>query len=392
MSTAKTKMNAFNRRQFLKTGGAAVLGAFVSRGYEWPPQGREQTLYVGTYTSGKSEGIYVYRMNSVTGALTRLKSIQSVNPSFLVIDRSRRYLYAVNEVKEFDGKPEGAVSAFSIEPKTGSLTFLNQQSSRGADPCHLTVDRKRKLLVVANYTGGNVAVLPINGDGSLAAATDVKQHQGSSIKEQQNGPHTHCVVLDHSEQHALVTDLGIDKIMIYRLDKSGGKLIPGPQPAVPLQSGAGPRHLALHPNGKLVYVINELNSTVSTFKFDESHDTLSLVDTVSTLPVNFFGSNSCADIHVSANGKFLYGSNRGPDSIVVFAIDMRTGRPNYIEHMPSGGKWPRNFNIDPTGRFLLVANQHTDNVVSFKIDPQTGRLQPTGQIAEIPTPVCLKFA
>lgn len=383
--------NNFSRRRFLQAGGIGMLGTLVFRGTAWPYNARDLTLYVGTYTSGKSEGIYVYRMDRTSGELKLLSSSKSVNPSFLTIDRSKRYLYAVNEVNEFDGKPGGAVSAFAIDAADGSLRFLNQQASLGADPCHLTVDRRRESLLVANYTGGNVAVLPIMRDGSLGQATDLKQHEGFGAKEQQKGPHAHCIILDHLERHALAADLGIDKIMIYRFEAAAHKLRPAKQPWVALQSGAGPRHLTLHPNGKYAYVINELDSTLTTLKYDGANGTLTLLDTVSTLPADFSGVSYCADVHVSPSGTFLYGSNRGHDSIVSFAIDGRTGRLKLLEHVSTGGKWPRNFTIDPTGRFLLVANQHTDNVVSLKIDERTGRLTPTDHVAEIPVPVCLKF-
>lgn len=383
--------NNFSRRQFLKAGGIGVLGAFAFRGTALAHVGRELTLYVGTYTSGKSEGIYVYRMNGVSGELTRIHSIKSVNPSFLAIDRSKRFLYAVNEVNEFGGKPSGAVSAFAIDRTTKNLSFLNQQSSSGADPCYLTVDRKRKSLLVANYTGGNVVVLPIHQNGHLGEATDLEQHQGSGPKEQQKGPHAHCIILDGNDRYALAADLGIDKVMIYRFDASHGRLSPAKEPSTQVRPGAGPRHLTLHPNRKHVYVINELDSTVTACKYDGISGKLSMIDTVSTLPSNFSGVSYCADVHVSPSGNFLYGSNRGHDSIVVFAIDRRTGKLQQLGHTATGGKWPRNFTIDPTGRFLLVANQHTDNVVCFRIDARTGLLEPSGQVAEIPVPVCLKF-
>ena len=392
MSNDKWKMNQIARREFLTTSALGALGAFVFRGTAWPKEARELTLYVGTYTSGKSEGIYVYRMDRASGELKRFNSIKAVNPSFLAIDRSRRYLYAVNEVPEFGGKPGGAVSAFAIDPANGNLRFLNQQPSLGADPCHLTVDRKGRSLLVANYTGGNVAVLPIQRDGILGPATDLKQHEGSGTKEQQKGPHAHCIILDRTERHALAADLGIDKVMIYRFDQTTGKLEPGKQPWASLQAGAGPRHLTLHPSGKYAYVINELDSTVTVFRYHGANGTLSPLETVSTLPDNFTGTSFCADVHVSPSGKFLYGSNRGHDSIVTFAVDQRTGKLKQLEHVSTEGKWPRNFIIDPTGRFLLVANQHTDNVVTFRIDSQTGKLKPSGHLAEIPVPVCLKFA
>ena len=381
----------FSRRQFLKAGGLGVFGVLASRAIAGSSQVRELTLYVGTYTSGKSEGIYVYRMDRVTGALTRFSSIKSVNPSFLTIDRSKRYLYAVNEVGEYAGKAGGGVSAFAIDPATGNLRLLNEQATQGADPCHLSIDNKRRALLVANYTGGSVTVLPVRTDGTLGMATDIRQHEGSGIKEQQKGPHAHCVILDQLERHVLVADLGIDKVMIYQLDRATGKLSQAQQPFAELTAGAGPRHLTLHPSGKYLYVINELDSTMTAFKYNAPNGTLTLIETVSTLPTDFTGTSYCADVHVSTSGKFLYGSNRGHDSIVVFEIDQRTGKLKPIEHVSTEGKWPRNFTIDPTGAFLLVANQRTDNVVIFSIDAKTGRLKPTGVVEQIPSPVCLKF-
>lgn len=381
----------FSRRQFLKAGGLGVFGVLASRATARSSQVRELTLYVGTYTSGKSEGIYVYRMDRVTGALTRFSSIKSVNPSFLTIDRSKRYLYAVNEVGEYAGKAGGGVSAFAIDPATGNLRLLNEQATQGADPCHLSIDNKRRALLVANYTGGSVTVLPVRTDGTLGMATDIRQHEGSGIKEQQKGPHAHCVILDQLERHVLVADLGIDKVMIYQLDRAKGKLSQAQQPFAELTAGAGPRHLTLHPSGKYLYVINELDSTMTAFKYNAPNGTLTLIETVSTLPTDFTGTSYCADVHVSTSGKFLYGSNRGHDSIVVFEIDQRTGKLKPIEHVSTEGKWPRNFTIDPTGAFLLVANQRTDNLVIFSIDAKTGRLKPTGVVEQIPSPVCLKF-
>jgi 6-phosphogluconolactonase len=381
-----------SRRQFLKTGAISALGAFVFGGSAWPRTPRDLSVYVGTYTSGKSEGIYYCRMNEMTGELKRYGSIKSANPSFITTDPGRQYLYAVNEVGEIGGKPSGAVSAFSINEATGNLTFLNQQPSLGADPCHLTLDHKRKFLLVANYTGGSLSVIPILGDGSLGAATDVVQHHGASIREQQKAPHAHCVIMDPSGRLALATDLGIDKVMIYRFDSIAGKLRPNRQTSVTLGPGAGPRHLTFHPRGKYAYVINELDSTMSALSFDGRSGTLKLIETISTLPPGFSGKSYCADLHVSPSGRFLYGSNRGHDSIVVFQINQSTGKLKYIEHVSTLGKWPRNFTIDPIGRFLLVANQHTDNVVTFRIDPKTGRLKATGLVAEMPEPVCLHIA
>jgi 6-phosphogluconolactonase len=381
----------FSRRQFLGAGGIGVFGAFAFRTNAWSSQNHIFTMYVGTYTTGKSEGIYGYHVPAgLSSGLTRFTSSKSVNPSFLAIDESKKYLYAVNEVGEYLGKPGGGVSAFKIEKK-GSLRLLNEQATLGADPCYLTIDRKNKNLLVANYTGGSVTVLPIRSDGTLSMATDVKQHEGSGPKEQQKGPHAHCVILDRSERYALVADLGIDKIMIYRFEGAKGKLLPNEQPFVELQAGAGPRHLTFHPNGKLLYVINELDSTIAAFDYNERNGTLAHIETLSALPSDFSGFSYCADVHIHPSGKFLYGSNRGHNSLVVFEIDQRSGKLKLVEHVSTQGDWPRNFAIDPFGQMLWVANQRSDNFVGFGIDQETGRLHPLGLIEQIPSPVCLKF-
>ena len=380
-----------SRRQFMKAGGIGLLGAFALRADAWSIQDRTFTLYVGTYTSGKSEGIYGYHMDSSTGALTRFTSIKSVNPSFLTIDRSKRFLYAVNEVGEFLQKPGGAVSAFAIDKATGNLRLLNEQATQGADPCHVSVDSRKGTLLVANYTGGNVSVFPLRSDGTLGMVTEVKQHEGSGPKEQQKGPHAHCIIFDRAERHALAADLGTDKVMIYRFDRASGKLSPATQPFAQLKPGAGPRHLSFHPSGKFIYAINELDSTMSALRYNEREGTLTEIETVSTLPADFSGTSFCADVHVSPSGKFLYGSNRGHNSIVVFAVDQRTGKLTLIEHVSTEGNWPRNFTIDPSGGFLLVANQRSDNVVVFSIDKSSGRLKPAGVNEQIPSPVCLRF-
>lgn len=380
--------NNFSRRQFMKLGGLGVMGAVTFPAMANTTQ--DLLLYVGTYTSGKSEGVYMYSMNAATGALTPRSSIKSINPSFLVVNPGR-FLYAVNEVPELDGKPTGGVSAFAIDPFAAKLTFINQQPSEGTDPCHLSFDRQRKNLLVANYTSGTVSVLPIQRDGSLGAAIDVKQHEGSGPREQQKSAHAHCIKLDRANRFAVAADLGSDKVMIYRFNQLNGKLEPGQQPSATLHPGAGPRHLTFHPNGKYLYVINELDSSLTTFKYDAAKGSLTAFETVSTLPRDFVGTSYCADIHISKSGRFLYGSNRGHNSIVVFAIDPRTARLSLVEHVSTQGNWPRNFVIDPTGQFLLVANQRSDNVVVFRIDAQTGRLTPTGHTAEILAPVCLQY-
>jgi len=383
-----------SRRSFLWAGGFGVLGAFSLRGIAQSHQtAHSRPLYVGTYTSGKSEGIYLYSMDMLTGELKYSKSVKTaVDPSFLAIGRTRRFLYAVNELTEFGGKPVGSLSAFSIDQKTGRLSLLNQQSSSGGAPCYVTVDATGNFVLVANYAGGNVSVLPIRRDGSLGAATATVQHEGSGPnKERQGAPHAHCVVLDRSNRFAFVADLGLDKIMIYRFDEKNGKLIPAAQPFARLNQGSGPRHFVLHPHGGYAYVINELDSTLTGFSYDAVSGNLGLMQTVSALPKDFSGTNYCADLHIAPSGKFIYGSNRGHNSIVVFAINAKTGELTHLEHVSTQGKTPRNFTIDPTGRFLLVANQESDSVVAMRIDPVTGRLKPTGHSAAVPTPVCLRF-
>jgi len=377
----------------MKAGGIGLLGAFAARANALSQQERKFVLYVGTYTSGpsaKSEGIYGYHMDA-TGALTRFTSIMSVNPSFLTVDRSKRFLYAVNEVSDYLGKPSGAASAYKIDPVTHNLRLLNEQATQGADPCYLSVDSRKRTLLVANYTGGSVSVFPVRSDGTLGMVAQVQQDEGSGPKEQQKGPHAHCVIFDAFERHALVADLGIDKVMIYRFDRTTGRLSPAKQPFAELKPGAGPRHLSFHPSGKFLYVINELDSTMTAFGYNEREGTLTMIETVSTLPSDFSGISYCADVHVSSSGKFLYGSNRGHNSIVVFAIDQLTGKLTLVEHVSTEGNWPRNFTIDPSGGFLLVANQRSDNVVVFSLNANTGRLKPTGVNEQIPSPVCLKF-
>ncbi len=350
-------------------------------------------VYIGTYTRGESEGIYVYRLDLATGALESTgQTAKAANPSFLAIHPKANFLYAVGELRQVEGRPGGAVSAFAIDPETGGLTLLNQQSSHGAGPCHLTVDATGKCVLVANYGSGSLAALPIEENGRLAAATDVIQHEGSSVHpRRQQGPHAHSITLDPASRFAFAPDLGIDKVMIYKLDLAQGKLVPNEQPWAAVKPGAGPRHFAFHPTARWAYVINEIDSTITAFAYDATEGTLGEVQTISTLPEDFDGDNTCADVHVAPSGKFLYGSNRGHDSIVIFAIDQTSGKLTCVGHESTRGETPRNFGIDPTGAFLLAANQRSDTVVTFRIDPETGRLTPTGHVADVPTPVCIKM-
>ena len=350
-------------------------------------------VYVGTYTQGEGEGIYVYRFHPSSGELQFVSRAAGVdNPSFLALHPQEPYLYAVNEVDEVAGKRGGAVSTFSINLETGELTFLNQQTTHGPGPCYLSLDRTGRYVLVANYTEGSVCVLPIQHDGRLGAATDFVEHHGSSIHpRRQRVPHAHCVVVDPTNRYAFVADLGLDKIMIYQLDLDRGRLEPNDEPWIQVKPGAGPRHLTFHPNGGYAYVINELDSTLTAFAYDEGRGTLREIQTVPALPEGFEGTNYCADVHVSPSGRFVYGSNRGHDSIVIFAVEESTGELSYVGHEPTEGRYPRGFAIDPAGAFLLAANRHTNTVVTFRIDQQTGRLVPTGHVVTIPTPVCVKI-
>jgi 6-phosphogluconolactonase len=354
-------------------------------------------VLVGTYTerlsfvAGKADGIYVYRLDLASGALTYVATAAgTINPSFLALSPAADRLYAVNELTEELG-PSGMVSAFAIDPTTKRLTYLNQQSTHGFAPCYVSVDGSGRYAFVANYLTGNVCVLPIGDDGSLGAATDVVQHQGSGPNARQEGPHAHSITPDPENRCLYALDLGIDKIMIYRLDPSRGKLLPADPPWVQVSPGSGPRHLAFHPHGGFAYAINELNSTITAFAYDDATGALQERGTVSTLPADFAEPNTCADIHVAPSGRFVYGSNRGHDSIAIFAVDPETGELLVVGHEPTQGANPRNFAIEPTGGFLLAANQDSDTIVSFRIDGATGELTPTGHVTEVPTPVCLRM-
>jgi 6-phosphogluconolactonase len=383
--------NQFTRREFVKVSGAAALAHSISNAAEdGSKKPIESLLYVGTYTNGKSEGIYVYRMNSDSGELKHAVTVKGVsNPSFLAIDPKQRFLYAANESGEFAGRKGGGVTAFAIDRQTGDLRKLNERHSPGV-PCHVSVHPSGKFVMAANYGGGNVVIYPVGDDGSLGEPTDVAQHTGNGADpKRQDRPHTHCVIPDAAGRYVFAPDLGIDKVMIYRVDLKNGKLIPNGFFAT--KAGAGPRHFVFHPSGKFAYVISELDSKLTALAYDKEKGALAELQTVSALPAGFSGTSYCADVHVHPSGKFLYGSNRGHDSIVAFAIDQNTGKLNLIAHESTRGKWPRNFAINPAGEFLLVANQNTDNVVAFRIDQQTGKLTATGQTTEIPSPVCLKF-
>jgi len=351
-------------------------------------------VYLGTYTGEKSKGVYVSRLDLATGALSRPElAAETASPSFLAVHPSQNFLYAINEIGEFQGKASGSVSAFAIDRSTGRLTALNQQPSVGRGPAHLVVDKAGRNVLVANYGGGSVAAVPIGPDGTLKPPSAFIQHSGSSVDPQrQQGPHAHSINLDPANRFAYAADLGLDKVLVYRFDADKGSLVANDPPFAAVAAGAGPRHFAIHPNG-FAYVINEMNMTVTAFRRDSERGSLTELQTISTLPPGqgVASGFSTADVQVHPSGRFLYGSNRGHDSIVVFAIDQNSGRLTYIENRPTQGSTPRGFGIDPSGSYLLAANQRSDSVVVFRIDKQTGRLTPTGHTIEVGAPVCVKF-
>jgi 6-phosphogluconolactonase len=350
-------------------------------------------IYVGTYTGGESQGIYAFRMDPSSGKLTSLGlAAKSENPSFLAIHPSRRFLYAVNETGGPEPGASGSVSAYRIEKADGTLTFLNKQSSEGAHPCHLTIDGSGQYLLLANYTGGNVAVLPVRDDGTLGPATDMVQHEGSSVnRRRQNRAHAHGIYLDQGNRFAVVADLGIDRLLVYRFDAAKGKLTPNDPPGIALKPGAGPRHFSFHPNGRFAYVINELNSTLTALQYDPTRGILTELTSVSTLPSDFGSENSTAEVVVHPSGRFVYGSNRGADNIAIFRLAAETGLPEVIGWEPTQGTTPRNFAVDPSGNYLIAANQESDSLVVFRINGDSGRLTATSETAKVGTPVCVVF-
>jgi 6-phosphogluconolactonase len=354
---------------------------------------RESLVFVGTYTEtegSQSEGIYVYRMDGSSGKLTFERVVKGIlNPSFLAIHPRQGFLYAVNEVQNYGGQPGGGVSAFSIH--SDKVNSLNEQFSQGSDPCYVSVEGTGRFALVANYTSGSIAMFPIQPDGKLGPASDVIQHAGSSIHpERQTGPHAHCILPDPANRFAIAVDLGSNKLILYQIDFDNGKLHKHAE--VDVQAGAGPRHLTFHPNGQFAYLINELNATVIGYRYDSESGIFQELQTVPALLQDFKGENLCADIHISPDGKYLYASNRGHDSIVCFLINENTGKLIYRNHILTEGREPRNFAIDPSGAFLLVANQKTNNIVTFRIGPESGQLLTTGNEVEVSMPVCLRFA
>jgi 6-phosphogluconolactonase len=352
-------------------------------------------VYVGTYTwpGTKSQGIYVQKLDLASGALTPAElAAETTHPTFIALHPNGKFLYAANEMGDFRKQKSGAVSAFAIDAATGKLTLLNQQPSGGPGCCFVSVDGGGKNALVANYGGGSAAVLPIGEDGRLAEPSAIVKHEGKGPNaKRQEAPHAHSVKTDPTGRFALVADLGIDKLMIYRFDAAKGTLVPNDPPAAVLAPGSGPRHFAFSADQRFVYVISELANTVTAYSYDGARGALSEIQTITTLPEGFSRESTTAEVVIHPSGKFLYGSNRGHDSIAIFAVDQATGKLKSLGQVPSGGKNPRNFNIDPSGQWLLCANQNSNNIVVFRIDAGTGALKATGTPAAVPQAVCVKF-
>jgi 6-phosphogluconolactonase len=355
----------------------------------------DDLVLVGTYTAqGATQGIYFFRQDRETGELRPAGSAAvGANPSFLAIHPSRRFVYAVNEISSSDGRPTGGVAALALDAAAPALTVLGRRASGGAGPAYVSVDRTGRWALVANYGAGTAAALPIAADGALGDATAVVRHEGRGPRaDRQEGPHAHCILADPSNRYVLVTDLGIDRVMVYRLDDRAGTLTPAPTPFAAVRPGAGPRHLAFHPTLPVLYVINELDLTVGAYRWDAQAGTLAELATVPAVSgVSPGGSTTGADVHLSPSGRFLYATVRGPNLLGVLAVDERAGTLTPVQQLPTGGDWPRNFGLDPRGRFLYAANQRSNDIVAFRVDEGTGRLTPTGHRVQLPSPVCVRF-
>lgn len=350
-------------------------------------------MYVGTFTRNRSpeQGIFWYQFYPESGQLTLEGTADAgPDPAFLTLSADGRFLYSVNETAEFEGQPGGGVSAFAVEPASGALTHLNSRRSFGGSPCYISLDQTGKWVLVANYMGGNITVYPLRADGSLGPFSDFVQHRGHGPNPtRQEGPHAHSIRMDPTNRLALVADLGLDQVKLYQLDLSSGKLSLDPANPLTIHPGAGPRHLDFHPNGKWLYIVNELDSTLSFYSVDAG--TFTHMQTLSTLPEGYSGEKWVADVHVHPNGQWVYVSNRAHDSLATFAIDPASGKVSLCCVVPSGGATPRNFALDPSGRWLIAAHQNGNSLVVFGLDPVSGVPSPNGVEVNVPAPVCVRF-
>lgn len=393
MSELATGPHPLSRRSFISLSALGIVGCAMPR-LGGTKDGTDRMLYIGTYTDDKrSKGIYLMRLSRRTGAMTIVGvAAETTNPSFVALSPDGSTLFAVNEVGDVDGHPAGAVAAFARDATSQGLRALGGASTSGAAPCYVSTDRTGRFLFAANYGSGSVVMFPIHPDGTIGAQAALVQHHGHGPDaERQEGPHAHCVIPDPSNRFVLVADLGIDRIMVYRFDAQSGTLNTSTAAQGMLAPGSGPRHLAFHPGGRVLYVTNELSSTVTAFRYDPDTGSLSELQTVPAVSGATTVRNAPADIHLHPSGRFLYMSNRGHNSIAVFAIDPTTAKLAPVQLASTEGDWPRNFAIDPSGDFLLVANQRSDSIHSFRIDATTGRLTSTGHGVTLPSPVCVRF-
>lgn len=361
------------------------------------PEPSDQLLFVGTYTRLGAEGIYTCRLDGATGRVEVLSVADDAgpNPSFVAIHPNGRFLYSVAEVNSFQGDDGGGVSAYAIGD-AGRLTKINEQSTLGTGPCHLVVDATGKYLIVANYAGGSVAMLRINADGSLTEACEFVQHEGGSgvVPERQMEPHAHSVTLTPDNRHVVVCDLGLDKVLVYAIDHDAGKLMLNESASADSRPGEGPRHFAFHPSGDAAFAINEIGMTISAYDFDAASGNLEESHWVATVrPDTDYdnGNNSTADIHVSPDGRHVYGSNRGHDTLVIYGWDPYARMLYYIGHESTRGNTPRNFALDPSGTWVLAENQDSGTIHSYRRDAATGKLTHTGYRVNVPAPVCIQM-
>lgn len=381
-----------SRRDFLATTAAVALVGRRIRIAAPNPAG--SLVYVGTYTDATNRaGLHVLRAHPSSGALTHLGAVDvGENPSFVALHPRRPVLYAVNEVDRYDGRASGAIAAFALDGRGGATPLGRPRATGGGAPCYVSIDPSGRCALVANYGGGSVAAFPIDHAGALGAASALIQHTGRGPNAaRQEAPHAHCIIPDPTGRWVVGTDLGIDRVDVYRLDPRAGTLTP--TSGADQAPGSGPRHLAFHPDGRRLYVIHELDQTVSAYRWDASRGTLTPIGSpVPLLDARASGDATAADIHVAPSGRFAYASVRGPNVLCVLAIDAMTGGVKLVQRLPSGGNWPRNFALEPSGRFLYVAHQKSNDIVGFAVDGRSGRLTPTTVRLSLPSPVCLRFA
>lgn len=374
-----------SRRTFVGMLGA---GALAAKG-----GGGKFRAYIGTYSRGDSKGIYSFILDTAAGTLTpEGLAAAAENPSFLAIHPTGNFLYAVNELDKFQGKDSGAVTAFRINATTGKLERLNDTAAGGTSTCHINISRNGQFAVIANYGSGSCAAFSLGADGKIGERTAFHQHAGSSVdRSRQQGPHAHSVNFDRQNKHVIVADLGLDEVKVYNFNPATGAMNPNTPPSAKVKPGSGPRHFSFHPSGKYAYVINEMACTVTAFNWSAKNGTLTEIDTVTTLPVPVEKGFSTAEVVAHPNGRFVYGSNRGHNTIAVFQVDLATGKLKSVEHKSTQGAVPRNFAIDPTGQFLIAANQNSDSLVLFRINQGSGALEQIGSPIKAPVPVCVRY-